>query len=463
LQYCSVGYIQGMPCTQVISNPAIKTLFQNDWLNPTTGQIQYNSGSSGVWGFYPIDQSKGVVIMGTSQASPDNNGTLRPGPNLFSATLFGINATNGNVLWYFQTTTHDIWDNDCSWNGQIESLTVNGQLSNYYVKTCKNGYLYVLNELTGKPLYYGPLPGIEDAGATLGSNGVMTLTGSPATPGHWEMLSPPTDPETYMRGWPTQTTGGPGAGSPIPATSAGKHSIILDGSGVSYVESDHAFDGKLVFIGAHNHPTNFTANCADPKPGCTGGGAISSPLYNLPYNVTFSATDPITGKVAWTQYVPLPFRGGVTATGTGAGEILLAPEFDGNIYVFNANSGQLVTKVYLGSVMDVEASVGATAAGQEQIYVQTGGGGATTTILGSYGNTPGVLVALGLPANGVGGGATTTTTVTSTATGTANTVTSTTSSGGINTTTFYAVAAVAVIAIIAAIGLGVTRSRGKGT
>ncbi|HUI00105.1 MAG TPA: hypothetical protein VLX56_00580 [Nitrososphaerales archaeon] len=510
LQYCSIGYIEGVPCETVISNPAIKTLFQNDWVDPKTGLIAYNSGSSGVWGFYPIDQSKGIVIMGTSQASPDNNGTLRPGPNLFSATLLGINATNGNVLWYFQTTTHDIWDNDCSWNGQLMTLTVNGQTGNYYIKTCKNGYLYVLNELTGKPLYYGPLPGIADAGATMGPNNVMTVTGTPATPGHYEMLGPPTDPETYMRGWPSETTGG-GPGSPIPPTSAGARSVILDGSGAAYVESDHAFDGKYVYIGAHNHPANFTATCSDPKPGCAGGGASNVPLPASIYNVTFSATNPITGQVAWTTYIPLPFRGGVTATGSGAAEILLAPEFDGNMYVFNANNGQLVTKIYLGELLDVEASVGATTAGTEQIYVQAGGGGATTSLLGG---TPvwGNLVALGLPANAAssGGVSTTTTTIsgsvttitstsvstlpastttitstgaggvttitstlpasvttitstsTSTMTGTANTITTTTSSGGVSTTAFYGVAAVAVIAIIAAIGLGVMRTR-KGT
>jgi len=493
LQYCNVGYIEGMPCEQVISNPAIKTLFQNDWLNPKTGQIAFNSGSSGVWGFYPIDQTKGVVIMGTSQASPDNNGTLRPGPDLFSSTLLGINATNGNVLWYFQTTTHDIWDNDCSWNGQIETLNVNGVAANYYIKTCKNGYLYVLNELTGQPLYYGPLAGEKDNGATMGSNGVMTVTGAPATPGHYEMIGPPNATETYLRGWPSQTNGGAGEGSPIPSTSEGTKSVILDGSGAAYIESDHAFDGTYVYIGAHNHPSNFTADCSDPKPGCAAGGASNTPLYSLPWNATFSATNPITGKVEWTTFVPLPFRGGLTATGTGAGEILLAPEFDGNIYVFNANNGQVIDKLYLGTAMDVEASVGATLQGSEQVFLQVGGGGATSAIFGGAqgvaggASSWGVLVAMGLPAAQSKATVTTTitstssgpittitstststvpgtvSTVTSTATGITNTYTTTTSSGGINATTFYAVAVVAVIAIIAAAGLAITRTRGRGT
>ncbi len=476
LQYCSVGYIEGVPCESVISNPAVKTLFQNDWINPKTGQIAYNSGSSGVWGFYPIDQTRGIVIMGTSQASPDFNGTLRPGPNLFADTLFGIIATNGNVLWYFQTTTHDICDYDCSWNGQLMTLTVNGTPANYYIKTCKNGYLYVLNELTGKPLYYGALPGEADRGVSIGANGVTQVSGTPATPGHYETLGNPNDTETYIRGFASQPTGG-AYGTPAP-------SFIADGMNLAFVESDHAFDGKYVYIGAHNHPANITAACADPKPGCNGQGAVARQLLSLSNNATFSATDPITGKVAWTTFVPLPFRGGVIATGVGAGEILLAPEFDGNIYVFNANNGQLITKLYLGANMDVQASVGATTTGAEQVYVQVGGGGATGGILG-YTSTPGLLVALGLPANGASAVSTTTvtatapgtvttitttgpggavSTITSTMSGSVTTVTSTAaaSSSGVSTTTFYAVAVVAVIAIIVASGLAVTRTR-KGT
>jgi glucose dehydrogenase len=435
LQYCDVGYIQGVPCTQIISNPAIKTLFQNDWINPKTGQIAYNSGSSGVWGFYPIDQSRGIVIMGTSQASPDFNGSLRPGPNLYAATLFGLNATNGKVLWYFQTTTHDIWDYDCSWNGQISTISVNGANHNAYIKTCKNGYLYVLDEMTGKPYYYGSLPGIKGRGAP------------PATPGGYESLGDPTDPITYVRAFATQKT----PGGPTP-------SFIGNGMNIAFVESDHAFDGKYVFVGTHNHPANVSINCADPKPGCTGQGATTVQLLKLPQNSTFSAVDPVTGKVAWSAFLPLPFRGGVTVTGTGSSEILLVPEFDGNLYIFNANNGQLVTQKYLGSNMDVQCTVGATTEGVEQIYLQVGGGGATGGIL-SYTSTPGVLVALGLPAGAVGA-STTSSAAASVSVSTTTVTPAGNPSAGVDLTTFYAVSGVAVIGIVAAIVLGI-RGRSK--
>jgi hypothetical protein len=154
----------------------------------------------------------------------------------------------------------------------------------------------------------------------------------------------------------------------------------------------------------------------------------------------------------------LPFRGGVTVTGTGSSEILLVPEFDGNLYIFNANNGQLVTQKYLGSNMDVQCTVGATTEGVEQIYLQVGGGGATGGVL-SYTSTPGVLVALGLPAGAVGA-STTSSAAASVSVSTTTVTPAGNPSAGVDLTTFYAVSGVAVIGIVAAIVLGI-RGRSK--
>jgi outer membrane protein assembly factor BamB len=513
-QWCNVGLIEGVPCTQVTSNPAINTLFKNDWLNPKTGLINFNSGSSGVWGFFPIDQKRGIVLMGTSQASPDYNGTGRPGPNLFAATLFALNATSGVPLWYFQTTTHDIWDNDCSWNGSLGHMTINGAGHDVYVKTCKNGYVYALDELTGKPYWFLSAPGISDRCGNLVGAPASTCN---AQKGGYETLGSPTDPNTYTRGWASQTV--PGGAAP---------SFVADGMGASFIENDHAWDvqANVVYIAAHNHPENATAKCSDTsKSGCVSSGANIVDLPNIQHNTTISALSATTGATMWTYMLKLPFRGGVTIGG-GPNPVLFAPGFDGNIYMLNAKTGALIGTKYLGTDLAVEISIGATTDGQEQIYVQAGGGGATVAGFG-YQNTPGVLVVLGLPIGGAsvststttvtstapgggvttvtstapgggvttvtstapGGGVTTVTstapgggvtTITSTATGkgvtSTATVTSTapgggsvstttvTSTTGVDTTTFYAVAGVAVIALVAASFFALRRgSKGGGT
>jgi hypothetical protein len=483
LQYCDRGYIQGVPCTQVISNPAIKTLFQNDWVNPKTGQIQFNVGSSGVWGFYPIDQKRGIVIMATSQASPDYNGTIRPGPNLFATTMFGLNASNGNVLWYFQSTTHDIWDYDCSWNGSLGHMTIAGAGHDVYVKTCKNGYVYALDELTGKPYWFVSAPGAADRCGNL--VGVPSPNGCNAKKGGYETLGDPLDPATYTRGFLSEATPG-GAHPPI----------VTNSLGAAFIENDHAWDVKnnIVYVALHNHPQNTTATCSDTRiKGCASSGATNIDLPNVEHNFTISALDATNGNTLWT-YVnhKLPFRGGVTVGG-GSNPVVFAPGFDGNIYMLNGKTGALVGTKYLGSTLAVEMTIGATSDGQEQVFVQAGGGGATVAGFG-FQNTPGVLVALGLPVGGVTPSASTTT-VTSTAPGAVITITSTapgggvttitstvpggvstvistapggvstttvTSGGGVDTTTFYAVAGVAVIALIAAGFLGLRRPRGGG-
>jgi outer membrane protein assembly factor BamB len=483
LQYCDRGYIEGVPCTQVISNPAIKTLFQNDWVNPKTGQIQFNVGSSGVWGFYPIDQKRGIVIMATSQASPDYNGTIRPGPNLFATTMFGLNASNGNVLWYFQSTTHDIWDYDCSWNGSLGHMTIAGAGHDVYVKTCKNGYVYALDELTGKPYWFESAPGAADRCGPL--VGVPHPNGCNGKKGGYESLGDPLDPSTYTRGFISE------------ATSGGAHPPVISNSlGAAFIENDHAWDVKnnVIYVALHNHPQNTTPTCSDTRlKGCSSSGSTNIDLPNIEHNFTISALNATNGNTLW-SYVnhKLPFRGGVTVGG-GPNPVVFAPGFDGNIYMLNGKTGALLGTKYLGTVLAVEMSIGATSDGNEQIYVQAGGGGATVAGFG-YQNTPGVLVALGLPVGGAASASTTTvtstaagavttitstapggavTTVTSTAPGGVSTVVSTVSGGvstttvgsggGVDTTTFYAVAGVAVIALIAAGFLGLRRGgRGGG-
>ncbi len=91
---------------------------------PYTGDwaiMGYNGNSTlagaGVgWGEYAVDAKLGVVYVGTSQPSPDENATFRPGPNLFSDSIVALNITSGKMVWYYQSTPHDLWDFDCGWN-----------------------------------------------------------------------------------------------------------------------------------------------------------------------------------------------------------------------------------------------------------------------------------------------------------------------------------------------------------
>ncbi|MDG7005949.1 MAG: PQQ-binding-like beta-propeller repeat protein, partial [Nitrososphaerota archaeon] len=90
-------------------------------VNGTAYQVLAGAGPS--FGDPVVDAKHGIVFVSTSQASPDWNGTYRPGPNLYADSIVALNATNGNMLWFYQTTPHDLYDFDCGWNTVLGNVT----------------------------------------------------------------------------------------------------------------------------------------------------------------------------------------------------------------------------------------------------------------------------------------------------------------------------------------------------
>ncbi|MGH9590689.1 MAG: c-type cytochrome, partial [Terracidiphilus sp.] len=56
-------------------------------------------------------------------------------------------------LWHFQTTHHDLWDYDLMVGPKLLTVDHDGQKVDILAQAGKNGYLYVLNRVTGKPIW----------------------------------------------------------------------------------------------------------------------------------------------------------------------------------------------------------------------------------------------------------------------------------------------------------------------
>jgi len=71
-------------------------------------------GRSGVnaWNTGTVDEKTGTLYMTFDSPASDLYGGDRPGNNLFGNTLVALDALTGKLIWYFQTTHHDIWDFD---------------------------------------------------------------------------------------------------------------------------------------------------------------------------------------------------------------------------------------------------------------------------------------------------------------------------------------------------------------
>ncbi|MCW5697146.1 MAG: PQQ-binding-like beta-propeller repeat protein [Bauldia sp.] len=127
----------------------------NFWLIPGPGEPGgetwpadsdiYLSGASGLWTTGSYDPETDLLYWGTANPTPFGDPTLRPGDNLYSQAVVALNASNGNLEWYFQYTPNDQWDYDEIGSHQIVSVDGEKRILHFG----RNGFTYALNATDG--------------------------------------------------------------------------------------------------------------------------------------------------------------------------------------------------------------------------------------------------------------------------------------------------------------------------
>ena len=72
----------------------------------------WKPGGGGVWMTPAYDKESNTIFVAVGNPSPDLDGSVRPGDNLYTDAVVAIDATNGKTKWYYQTVPHDVWDLD---------------------------------------------------------------------------------------------------------------------------------------------------------------------------------------------------------------------------------------------------------------------------------------------------------------------------------------------------------------
>jgi hypothetical protein len=413
-----------------------------------------------------------MAFVSTNNKDPFT-GPCNPGPDLWSASILALNVTNGHWIWGLQTTTHDVWDYDCSWWQGMGNETIGGVSTEVIFKTCKDGYLFEINAMTGD-IIWAWSPPVSD--------------GFPRCPICYPMN--PTNKSQTDIDFPTALTSGASPTGPQP-------SFLQYPSELAGFEDTQAFDPatNTIYAAAQIVPYYMTYVGLNASSYFTFTGETGTPAASTlasDNNATIFAINAATGAVNWKYFIPLQgYRGGVSVSGN----LVYATLSSGDILMINAMNGSLARDYYIGAPMDELATIGASTTGQETLIVPVGtcsfeavatcpgttagdivaltlqnlptttaSGGktvtstatttATTTASGSGGTTVTTVVSGGsgttITTVVSGGSATVTTTVAGSGTGVV-TVTSTTTStsGGVSSATLYGVAAVAVIFIIA--------------
>jgi len=151
------------------------------WLN---GSAEY-TGNTGVWTQITVDEELGLVYLPVESPTGDFYGGHRPGNNLFGESLVCVDLKTGERKWHFQLVHHPLWDMDISSAPILADITISGHPVKAVAQPSKQGFLYVFDRLTGKPIWP-----IEEKPVETGS-----------VPGEW--YSPtqpiPTRPPAYSR------------------------------------------------------------------------------------------------------------------------------------------------------------------------------------------------------------------------------------------------------------------------
>ncbi len=110
-------------------------------------------GHTNVWAPFTIDSARGLVYLPVGTPSNDWYGGERKGAGLFGETLLCLDARTGKRIWHYQTTHHGLWDYDLPAPPNLVTVNHDGKKVDIVVAPTKQGFLFVFDRVTGKPLW----------------------------------------------------------------------------------------------------------------------------------------------------------------------------------------------------------------------------------------------------------------------------------------------------------------------
>jgi len=287
----------------------------------------YKTLGGGVWQNPSVDLATKRIYFVVGNPSPDLDGSLRPGDNLYTDSLVSVDLDTGKLACYFQYIAHDLWDLDAtSPTVLVDVKDKSGKTIPGVLHAGKTGYIYVHDRKDCSLIRFSePMVSQKDRWA------LPTAT-KPLDPGSAKMF-PGANGGVE---WSPMATN-PGAGL--------AYAINLEQEMTYTVDSTPYPGGKLWLGGAF---TNI--------PGGIQTGNVTAVDYN-------------TGKIKWQVKTPQPMIGGILAT---AGNLVFTGENNGWFKAYDANDGKILWKFHAGAGVNAPPS-SYVVGGKQYVVVAAGG------------------------------------------------------------------------------------------
>jgi len=124
-------------------------------------EIRKRTGTANVWTHMSADEANGLVYLPVSSPSPNYWGGNRVDAIPLGTSTTALDINTGKVVWSRQWVHHDVWDYDINSAPTLMDLTVDGKQIPALVQATKQGFLFVVNRLTGEdvwPIEERPVP-----------------------------------------------------------------------------------------------------------------------------------------------------------------------------------------------------------------------------------------------------------------------------------------------------------------
>ena len=328
----------------------------------------YKSGGGSTWVSGSYDAGTDTLLWAVGNPSPDWNGDLRKGDNLYTDSVIAVDPKTGKRKWYFQFTPHDLWDYDGNTDLFLVDVTVNGQKVPALAQPNRNGYFYLLDRRDGKFLWAK-----QYADQVNWAKGIDAKGRPIADP----KMVPADEGEEAQRICPGLAGGKNGSYN-------GAFNPDLGLAYLPVIESCMQFKkGLIVFV----EGVPFL-----------GGEPIGVDSADGKAYGHLSAVDVATGAVKWRYKDPYPMMAGVLSTAGGA---VITGNMEGHILGFDGATGKETWRMNAGSTVRSHP-IAYQIDGRTFVAVGVGGGGGVEGIVGKPSIVPdaGTLIVFELPGGG---------------------------------------------------------------
>jgi alcohol dehydrogenase (cytochrome c) len=261
-------------------------------------------GGANTWVTGTYDPELNLMYWGTGNPSPDFDGSVREGDNLYTDCVIAVDPDTGDIRWHYQYTPHDLWDYDSVMENILFDLDGRRLLAHFD----KNGYFFVLDRTNGELVRVVPFVERITWGE-IDSSGKVTPKVYPRTEG-----------ET-VHFWP-----GPAGAK-------------------EWTHAAYSPRTQLFYVPVQDVGARITLRSREFKESIPYWGA-SVTVDSEDTQGFVKAFDPSTGEEAWRWRNETPMCASVLATG---GDLVFAGEPTGEFNAFDARTGELLWQFQTGS------------------------------------------------------------------------------------------------------------------